>query len=182
MSGQLVAVPARHGGNPFIRSVHAISTFAGWTAAGLLVVSLLITCEMIFSRSVLGNSTIWQTETVIFLVISAICIGLPYVQLVRGHVNVDLLPLALPPRPRFLWSLILLAATIIIIAMMAWYSLDVTQEAYRRNWKSPSVWAPRIWPVWAGVTTGFSLMLLQLLADFYALLRKIDAPFSLEVK
>lgn len=182
MTGQLAPVPARHGGSPFIRIVHAISTFAGWTAAALLVISLLITCQMIFSRSYLGNSTVWQTETVIFLVITAICIGLPYVQLVRGHVNVDLLPIFLPARLRFYWALAILLATIAVIGLMAWYSFDYTSDAYRRNWKSPSVWAPRIWPVWAGVTVGFSLMFLQLLADLYALLRRIDAPFSLEVK
>lgn len=180
MSGQTVAVAARHGGDPFIRAVHAVSTLCGWVAAGLLVASLLITCQMIFVRAVLGQSTIWQTETVIFLVIAAVCLGLPYVQLVRGHVNVDLLPLMLKGRSRMIWAVLLKLVTLAVIALMAWYSFDVLHQAWSRNWKSPSVWAPRIWPVWAAVSVGFSLMLLQLLADFYALLRGIDHPFSLE--
>lgn len=180
MSGQTVPVAARHGRDPFLRAVHAVSTFCGWLAAGLLVVSLLVTCHMIFVRSVLGQSTIWQTETVVFLVIAAICLGLPYVQLIRGHVNVDLLPLMLTGRMRFFWAMLVKLVTILVIALMAWYSLDVLQQAWSRGWKSPSVWAPRIWPVWAAVTVGFTLMLLQLLGDLYALLRGIDQPFSLE--
>lgn len=182
MSGQSVAVPARHGGDAFIRTVHAISTACGWIAAGLLVASLLVTCQMIISRALLGNSTIWQTETVIYFVIAAICIGLSYVQLMRGHVNVDLLPLMMSPSARRLWAIVLMLATIGVIALMSWYSFDVLHQAWRRNWKSPSVWAPPMWPVWAAITAGFGLLLLQLIADFYALLRRIDPPFSLEEK
>jgi len=40
---------------------------------------------------------VWQTEAVVYLAIGATLIGLPYVQQLRGHVNVDLVPLALPP-------------------------------------------------------------------------------------
>lgn len=180
MSGQTATVPARHGGNPFVRGVHAVSTLCGWIAAALLVASLLITCQMIYVRTVLGQSTIWQTETVIYMVIGAVCLGLPYVQMVRGHVNVDLLPLVLGPRARFAWAVVIKLVTVAVIALMAWYSLDVLHQAYARNWKSPSVWAPRIWPVWAAITAGFSLLLLQLLSDLYALVRGIDQPFSLE--
>lgn len=180
MSGQTVTVPARHGGNPFLRAVHALSTLGGWVAAGMLVVSVLITCQMIFVRTVLGRSTTWQTETVIYMVIAGVCLGLAYVQMVRGHVNVDLLPLVMGPRGRFLWSVTVMLVTIAVIALMVWYSFDVLQQAYARGWKSSSVWAPRIWPVWAAVAAGFSLLLLQLLSDLYALVRGIDAPFSLE--
>jgi len=182
MSGQTVAVPARHGGNPFIRTVHAISTLCGWIAAALLMVSLLITCQMIFVRAVLGQSTIWQTETVIYMVIAAICLGLSYVQMVRGHVNVELLPLMMSPRNRLVWAVTVKLVTIAVIALMAWYSFDVLHQAHARSWKSPSVWAPEIWPVWAAITAGFSLLLLQLVSDLYALLRGIDQPFSLEAK
>lgn len=181
MSGPVVSVPARHGGDPFIRTVHAVSTLCGWIAAGLLVASLLITCQMIFVRAALGQSTIWQTETVIYLVIAAICLGLSYVQMVRGHVNVELLPMAMPPRIRRMWAITIKLVSIAVIALMAWYSFDVLHQAYGRGWKSPSVWAPQVWPVWAAITAGFTLLLLQLLADFYGLLRGIDQPFSLEV-
>lgn len=180
MSGQTVAVPARHRGDPFVRTVHAISIFCGWLAAGLLVASLLITCQMIFVRAVMGQSTIWQTETVIYMVITGVCLGLSYVQLVRGHVNVDLLPLAMSPRIRFAWAVTIKLVTVVVIALMAWYSFDVLHQAWSRNWRSPSVWAPKIWPVWAAITAGFAMLLLQLLSDLYALLRGIDQPFSLE--
>jgi TRAP-type C4-dicarboxylate transport system permease small subunit len=59
----------------------------------MIVISVAITCQMIFVRFVLNQSTIWQTEAVIYLMIAATLLGLPYVQKLRGHVNVDLMPL-----------------------------------------------------------------------------------------
>ena len=64
----------------------------------MILVSVMITCQMIWVRFVMNESTIWQTEAVTYLMISATLIGLPYVQLLKGHVNVDLVPMLLPPR------------------------------------------------------------------------------------
>ena len=94
---------ARTGDNPFLRAVAAISTLAGWCSAAMIVAAVCITCQMIFVRFVLNGSTIWQTEAVVYLMIAATLIGLPYVQRLRGHVNVDLIPLLLPPARGSAW-------------------------------------------------------------------------------
>ena len=100
MSGQTTGASARTGDNPFLKGVAFLSLLSGWTAATLIVVSVMITCQMIFVRFVLNQSTIWQTEAVVYMMIAATMLGLPYVQYLRGHVNVDLLPLMLPPALR----------------------------------------------------------------------------------
>ena len=89
--------PSEVGANPILRIIATISTFSGWVAAGMIVLAVIVTCEMIFVRFVLNHSTIWQTEAVVYLMVGATLIGLPFVQRMRGHVNVDLLPLMLPP-------------------------------------------------------------------------------------
>ena len=83
-------VESKTGNNQFLRIVAAISTLSGWLSAGMIMLSVLITCQMIFIRFVLNGSTVWQTEMVVYLMITATLIGLPYVQRMRGHVNVDL--------------------------------------------------------------------------------------------
>ena len=98
MSGPSPQGAARTGDNPFLKAVAAISTLAGWVSAAMIVIAVCIVCQMIFVRFVLNGSTVWQTEAVIYLMIAATLIGLPYVQRLRGHVNVDLVPLALPMR------------------------------------------------------------------------------------
>jgi hypothetical protein len=74
-----------------------LSLVCGWLAAAMIVVSVAITCQMIFVRFVLNLSTVWQTEAVTYPDDRATLVGLPYVQRLRGHVNVDLLPGLLPP-------------------------------------------------------------------------------------
>ncbi|MFK7744840.1 MAG: TRAP transporter small permease [Roseobacter sp.] len=180
MAGQSSAVAARTGNNPFLRAVAALSTLAGWCSAAMIVAAVAITCQMIFVRFVLNQSTVWQTEAVVYLAIGATLIGLPYVQLLRGHVNVDLIPLALPPRARFFMCLLTLSLSIVMVAIVLFYAYEHWHLTYERNWKSDTVWGVRLWIPYLALPVGFGLFLLQLIADLTAVILKIDPPFGLE--
>ena len=72
MSGQISATPsARTGDNRFLKAVAGMSTLAGWISAAMIVAAVAITCEMIWVRFVMNGSTVWQTEAVVYLMISA---------------------------------------------------------------------------------------------------------------
>ncbi|MEO1612494.1 MAG: TRAP transporter small permease [Pseudomonadota bacterium] len=174
------ATVAQTGGNPFLKAVAAISTVAGWCSAAMIVAAVAITCQMIFIRFVLNGSTIWQTEAVIYLVIAATLIGLPYVQRLRGHVNVDLFPLWLKGGVRRGMAMFTLTASIVIVAIMFWYGFDYWHFAWDRGWRSDTVWGVRLWIPYLSLPIGFGLLLLQLVADLVAVILKIDAPFGLE--
>ena len=180
MAGQTLSRVANTGNNPFLRLVAALSTVAGWCSAAMIVAAVGITCQMIFIRFVLNGSTVWQTEAVIYLAIAATLIGLPYVQRLRGHVNVDLVPLSLGKRARFGMAIVTLSLSIGMVAIMLWYGYEFWHLAYERNWKSDTVWGVRLWIPYAALPIGFALFLLQLIADLVALILKIDAPFGLE--
>lgn len=150
-----------------VRLIGAVSTLFGIAAAFMILASVLITCHMIFVRGVLGQSTIWQTEAVIYLMIGATMLGLPYVQRLRGHVGVDLLPSLLPPPARRLLASAVMLATIAMIGAMLWYGWEMFHLAWARNWKSESVWAFPLWITYLSVPLGFGLYLLQLLADLW---------------
>jgi TRAP-type C4-dicarboxylate transport system permease small subunit len=180
MAGHSSAVVAQTGNNPFLRLVAALSTVAGWCSAAMIVAAVAITCQMIFIRFVLNGSTVWQTEAVIYLAIGATLIGLPYVQRLRGHVNVDLVPLALGPRARYAMALFTLSMSILMVAIILWYSYEFWHLTYERNWKSDTVWGVRLWIPYAALPIGFGLFLLQLVADLLAVILKIDKPFGLE--
>lgn len=168
------------GDNLFLRSVAGLSTLAGWTSAAMIVAAVSITCQMIFVRFVLNGSTIWQTEAVIYLVIAATLIGLPYVQLLRGHVNVDLIPLMLAPRARFYMAILTSILSISIMIVMVWYGFEYWHFAWAKGWHSDTVWGVRLWIPYLAIPVGFGLFLLQLIADFVALLLGIEKPFGLE--
>ncbi|WP_306144401.1 TRAP transporter small permease [Roseibium sp. MMSF_3412] len=180
MAGHSSAVVARTGNNPFLRAVAAISTLAGWCSAAMIVAAVAITCQMIFVRFVLNGSTVWQTEAVIYLVIAATLVGLPYVQRLRGHVNVDLIPLSLGPRARFALAMLTSALSIVIVSIMLWYGFEYWHFAWDRGWRSDTVWGVRLWIPYFSIPIGFGLLLLQLIADLVAVLTGTDKPFGLE--
>ncbi len=170
----------RSGVDAFLRGVGWISTVCGWFSAAMILASVFITCQMIFVRFVLRESTIWQTETVIYLMIGATMLGLPYVQKLRGHVNVDLLPIWLRPVPRKALAVVVLIAGISVIIMMGWYAYENWHTAWARGWRSATVWGPKLWVPYLLLPLGFALFALQLLADLIALLTGRDRAFGVE--
>ena len=180
MAGQSSAAIAHTGDNPFLRGVAAISTLAGWCSAGMIVAAVAITCQMIFVRYVMNASTVWQTEAVVYLMVAATLIGLPYVQRLRGHVNVDLVPLALPPRARLVLAVVTLSLSILIVAVMLFYGFEYWHFAWERGWRSDTVWGVKLWIPYLSIPVGFGLLLLQLVADLVAVVTGVDKPFGLE--
>lgn len=180
MAGQSSAVAARTGDNLFLRVVAALSTVAGWCSAAMIVAAVGITCQMIFIRFVLNGSTFWQTEAVIYLAIASTLVGLPYVQRLRGHVNVDLVPLSMGPRARYFMAIFTLSLSTVMVAIMLWHGYEFWHLAFERNWKSDTIWGVRLWIPYAALPIGFALFLLQLIADLIAVILKIDKPFGLE--
>jgi TRAP-type C4-dicarboxylate transport system permease small subunit len=180
MAGQSSGAVARIGRNPFLRAIAALSTLAGWISAAMIVAAVLITCQMIWIRFVLNGTTIWQTEAVVYLMIAATLLGLPYVQRLRGHVNVDLIPMALPRGARKVLAVVTLSLSILVIGVMLWYGAEFWHLAWSRGWRSDTVWAIKLWIPYLSLPLGLALFLLQLVADLIAVLLDIDKPFGLE--
>ncbi len=107
----------------FASFVRMLSRISGVFSILLILISILVVCQMIFQRVVLGQSTVWQTEFVIFCLIAATFIGAPYVLLTRGHVNVDLLPLFMGHRTRVVLALVSAVLALIFCAAVLWQSI-----------------------------------------------------------
>ncbi|MCV0396602.1 MAG: TRAP transporter small permease [Rhizobiaceae bacterium] len=168
--------------HPVLRLIDGISTVCGWVAAGLIVASIFVTCHMIFVRFVLRQSTVWQTEAVIYMMIAVTTVGLAYVQRLRGHVNVDLIPSMLPNGARRILAYLVLVMTIVLMATLTFYAFEGWHEAYQRNWRSSTVWGARLWIPMLALPVGFGLYTLQLIADLVALHLRLDTPFGLKDK
>ena len=163
----------------FIKAVSWLSTVSGWFSAAMTLIAVFITCQMIFIRFVLNGSTAWQTEAIIYLIIGATLVGLPFVQQVRGHVNVDLIPLALPAGARYYLAIFTLSVSAGVIGIMFFYSYEYWHLAFSRGWTTDSVWGVRLWRPHLSMVIGFGLLFLQLVADLMAVVLKVDKPFGL---
>jgi len=148
----------------------------------MIVTAVLITCQMIYVRFVLNQSTVWQTEVVIYLMIGATLIGLPYVQLLRGHVNVDLLPLWLGNTGRRILAVFTLVSTAVMLSIMLYYSFEMWYVAWDRGWTSDTVWAAPLWIPYLAMPVGFGLFLLQIISDLFAVITRVETPFGMPEK
>lgn len=164
----------------WMRAVGALSSLCGALSASMILAAVLLTCQMIWVRKINNASTVWQTETVIYLMVGATLLGLPYVQRLRGHVNVDLLPRLLPPSLRKALACLTLTMAMVVIGIMLFYSAELWYVAWSRGWNSDTVWGPPLWIPYLAMPIGFSVYLLQLATDLFAVIFNIEKPFDNE--
>lgn len=164
----------------FIDTVRRLSIFCGMIAAAFLLAAVLVVCHLVFVRYALNESAIWQHEFVTFSLIASTFLGSPYLLLNRGHVNVDLLPLYLGRRGRFVMALIASGLSLAFCLVIAWTGYEWWLEAWVKGWHAETVWAPPLWIPYLAMPLGIGLLALQYVADILALLTGRALPFGIE--
>jgi TRAP-type C4-dicarboxylate transport system permease small subunit len=166
--------------NLFLGVVEGLSKLLGYIAALLLIIAIAVVCHMVFNRFVLNLPTSWQTEFVTYALIASTFLGAPWVLLTRGHVNVELIPLMLSHRGRFVLALIAYLASALLCILLTWGSIEFWYEAWEANWTSDSIWAPKLWKAYLSMPIGFFAISLQYIADLLCLINGRDHPFGIE--
>ncbi len=164
----------------YLRIVEGLSRLLGYLAAVLLVVAIVVVCHMVFNRFVLNLPTSWQTEFVTYALIASTFLGAPWVLLTRGHVNVELIPLMLGPRGRFLLALTAYSVSTVLCMLLTWISYEFWYEVWETGWTSDSIWGPKLWKAYLSMPIGFFAISLQYIADLLCLLSGRTHPFGIE--
>ncbi len=169
--------PARLPG--WVAAVYALSRLFGVGAALLILLSIFVVCHMVFVRAVLGESSIWQTEFVIFAVVASTFLGAPYILLTRGHVNVDVVPLMLKQPGRRVLYLIGSAIALAFCLFFLWAAVPWWYDAFENAQTTPSMWRARLWIPYLAVPVGLALLSLQFIAEIYLVAARRELPFGL---
>ncbi len=135
---------------------------------------------MVFVRYVLNQNTIWQTDFVTWSLVAATFIGSPYLLLSRGHVNVDVLPLHLGPRARWWLALASIVMSLGFCVVLAVLTSRFWLEAWQQRWVSDTMWRARLWIPYSSMPIGLGILVLQYLADLYALVSGREPPFGIK--
>lgn len=154
----------------FIRSVRLVSQLCGVIAAGLIGLAIIVVCQMVVMRYGLNASTVWQTEFVIFSLVAATFIGSPYVLLVKGHVNVDLLPHYLGGRGRYILAIIADILGLSFCLILTFVGFELFYEALVNHWTTDTIWKLPLWIPYISIPLGIGILSLQYIADILALL------------
>lgn len=156
-----------------------LSRISGVIAALLMLLSVIVVCHMVFVRTVLHESSIWQTEFVIFSLIAATFLGAPYILLHRGHVNVDLVVLMAGGRLRRSLAWVANLAALAFCLIFFYSSLHWWWQAWSIDLTTPSLWRARLWIPYLSVPVGLFLLCLQYAADIWALAVGLTTPFGM---
>ena len=149
----------------FIRASDTVSRYCGAASMLLLAAAVLVVSQMVFVRYVLGHSTVWQTEFVIYATIAATFIGAPYVLLLRGHVGVDLLPNMLRGAPARALKIIAAVISLGFCALVAYSAGHFWYEAFSRGWRTETVWAIPLWIPLLPLPAGMIMTCIQYIAE-----------------
>lgn len=166
----------------YIQFVSNTSKLCGVVSALMILVSVIVVCQMVFVRYVLGESSIWQTEFVTYLLIAATFIGSPYVLLTRGHVNVDLIPMYLPQHWRLRLALFASGMSLAFCLLITYTGYEFWYEALEGGWVSDSIWEVRLSIAHFSLPFGFAILSLQYIADILSLIRGDEMPFGLSAE
>lgn len=151
----------------FVRLVSLLSRAAGLFSGVLLAASVVAVCHMVAVRYVLGGSTIWQTEFVVYSVVAATFLGSPYVLLHKGHVAVDLVPEMLGGTARRVLVVLSLLLSLVFAVLLAYSGWIYFHEAWANGWRSQTVWAPPLWIPLLPLPVGIGLLALGCIADIW---------------
>lgn len=153
----------------FLKTVDTISKLFGVAAALLVTSAIFVVCQMVVLRYFLNESTVWQTEYVTYVIVAATFLGAPYVLLTKGHVNVDLLPHYLPPRPKKLMAIFASVIALLFCLILAWQAYLLLEEAIVGGWVTDTIWELPLWIPYLPMAFGMALLCVQYIAEILAI-------------
>ena len=148
----------------FVRAMDRLAVACAAVAALLIVVAVTVITWMVFYRA-MGNSTYWEIELSIYLMVAALFLGSPYCLMTGGHVGVDLLSHYLAPPMRRRLAVVVALIGLAVCIFLAVVGAEITLEAFIKGERTESTWRPYKWPLLLTMPVGMALTALQYVAE-----------------
>ena len=139
--------------------LHGMAYLAAFLMVAMMAV---ITLDVILRNLGYQSSAHFFTFTEYALLIVP-CLGAPWLVREKGHIYIEILLMALSPRVRARFTLLIGLVCIVVCAVVAWYGFTVTLNDFLQNEKDVrSLDMPR-WIVVGFIPLGFGMMALEFL-------------------
>ncbi len=148
----------------FVRLMDRLAIACAVLASLLLAASVAVITWMVIYRA-MGNSTYWEIEFAVFMMVAALFLGSPYCLKTNGHVGVDLLAHYLPTGPRRILGVVIAVVGCLVCAYLAFAGGELTIESFAKGERTESTWAPYKWPLFLTMPVGMALTALQYVAE-----------------
>ena len=143
-----------------VRLDHALNLAEWGFIGGALAFASVLLFVNVVMRYVFLNPLNWVEETSLYLMVWIVFIGGSIAIRTRGHMAIDLLPLALSPPNRRRLALAVSVASLLFFAVFFWYSLEHTLRVRSISQLTPVMQAP-MWLTYLAMPVGSLLMMLR---------------------
>lgn len=155
------------------RLMQKLNTAIMFLSSVALLAASLILCSSVFLRYFLKIPTDWQDEMSVFLLVGATFMCAAYVQSQRGHIGIEAVASLLPPLVNKIRLIFCDLVSLLFCSFFSWKSMLLLHEAWVDGQTTSSAWAPPLSIPYGFMTTGMTLLSLQLLLQLIAgLVRK----------
>jgi TRAP-type mannitol/chloroaromatic compound transport system permease small subunit len=163
--------------SPLIRLIEKIVTVVGVVAAFLLVPLVLATCWEVYSRYVAGSPTTWAYEIGYMLTGAHFLLGLAYTLKENLHIRIDIFSGKMSPRTRATIDALAYALVLPVLVWLSWMLVDYTLIGYAREERTgQSAFNALVWPFRLVFTISFVLFALQVLAELFKSIDRVQLP------
>ncbi|MBR2514089.1 MAG: TRAP transporter small permease subunit [Halomonas sp.] len=149
-----------------IRSIEALTRFAGWLGALLVLPLIGALIIEVFSRYVAGRPTLWAFEVSYMVMGAMFMLGMANALRIGQHVSVDIVALQLSQRAN---AAIRAIGYVLFLPVLIWLTWELSKyalSAFETNERSGrSAWNPVVWPIFTVWFAGFALLALQVVAE-----------------
>lgn len=151
-----------------IKFIDAVSDRTGRIVGWIAVPMIVALIYEVFARYVFQRPTIWSYEITYMIYGTHFLLGAAYTLRVKGHIRIDLLYMRFSLRGRALIDVIgYLVIFFPIMFILVISSYDMAKDAYMiREVSQFTPWQPILWPFKSVICVGFSLLILQGIAEF----------------
>jgi TRAP-type C4-dicarboxylate transport system permease small subunit len=161
--------------NAFRTLVNGLSRMMGLLACMCIVVITVAMLAEVFYRYVLGRSFLGVIELVELLMAFIFFALLSNTQYLKGHLRLNLFTGRLPQRMAVVLETFVLLIVMVFLGIVAWQAwIDSIDSTVTNQIRFGAIEFP-VWPGKIAASVGLSIMVLQLLVDFF---ERLGAAFA----
>lgn len=149
-----------------IRSIEALTRWAGWLGAFLVLPLIGALIIEVVSRYVAGRPTLWAFEVSYMVMGAMFMLGMANALRIGQHVSVDVVSMQLGERTNAILRVVGYLIFLPILIWLVWELSKYAFSAFMSNERSGrSAWNPVVWPIFTIWFIGFALLALQVVAE-----------------
>lgn len=151
----------------WVRIINGLSEISGYLSGLAILLASLVTMHQVLVRYFIGDSTIWQTELAIYLLLFATFVGSSYGLKKGAHVGVDVLIEKMSPKMKSYMKIVTSLLSLALVIVIAWKGWGMWHHAYINNWTSETIWGPPLAYPYFTLPLGMTLLSLQFIVLIY---------------